>query len=149
VEKEKLMAIKTDRGVFDGGIPDSYSGLCAIHLPRPIHDDVDYANTMEIIDALAGLPLNADQEDYLEALSTFVETFDKQRTPAPPKFSGREMLQTVCEETNTTQATIAQILGVSESLVSLMFAGERQITVDNAKKLAKHFGVGTELFLDL
>jgi HTH-type transcriptional regulator / antitoxin HigA len=143
------MAIKTNRGVFDGGVPDSYDKLCAVHLPRPIRDDVDYTDTMEIIDALAGLPLNADQEDYLEALSTFVEAYDKKHTPAPPKFNGREMLQTICEETDTTQATIAQVLEVSESLVSLIFSGERQITVENAKKLAKYFGVGPELFLDL
>jgi hypothetical protein len=34
-----------------------------------------------MIDRLAGFDLNADQEDYLEAIATFVEAYEKDRFP--------------------------------------------------------------------
>jgi hypothetical protein len=56
------------RRVFENGIPDTFLKLCMEHLPRPIHDKVEHENALEVIRALAGLDLNADQADYFEAL---------------------------------------------------------------------------------
>ena len=56
-------------------LPKAYGDLVAVLPPRPIHDEVDLANASEMIDRLAGFDLNADHEDYLEALSTFVEAY--------------------------------------------------------------------------
>jgi hypothetical protein len=39
------------------------------------------AGALEMIDRLAGFPLNADQEDYLHAISTFVEAYEAERFP--------------------------------------------------------------------
>ena len=49
--------------------------------PRPIHDDHDLANATEVIDRMAGFPLNPDQEDYQEAIATFVEAYEAERFP--------------------------------------------------------------------
>ena len=46
------------------------------HALRPIHDRVAHDNTIEIIDALSGLDLNDDQEDYLEVLGTLVNEYE-------------------------------------------------------------------------
>jgi HTH-type transcriptional regulator / antitoxin HigA len=135
--------------IFEGGIPDTYEKLCLAHFPRPLHDSVDYDNTVEIIDALAGLPLNKDQEDYLHILSVQVEEYENVNVPPPAKFSAVEMLHTVCDETGTNGVGLARVLGVSEGLVSLILKGRRPITIEHAKKLAAHFGVRPELFLDL
>jgi antitoxin component HigA of HigAB toxin-antitoxin module len=62
-------------------LPRTYAGLVALLPPRPIHDDVDLANATQMIDRLAGFDLNADQEDYLEAIATFVEAYEKDRFP--------------------------------------------------------------------
>ena len=142
------MTAKT-RNIFEEGIPDTYEKLCLAHLPRPIHDDVGWENTMEIVDALTGLPLNADQEDYLHILSEQIEEYEKDSVEPAPKFSALEMLRTACEETDTNQTALAKVLGVSEGLVSLIFKGQRPITLEHAKKLGHHFNVGPELFLDL
>jgi antitoxin component HigA of HigAB toxin-antitoxin module len=142
------MTAKT-RNIFDGGIPDTYDKLCRAYLPRPIHDNVGWENTMEIIDVLTGLPLNEDQEDYLHILSEQVEEYENENVKPAPKFNALEMLRTVCQETHTSQTELAKVLGVSEGLVSLMFRGQRPITLEHAKTLGHHFGVGAELFLDL
>lgn len=62
-------------------LPKTYGALVAMRPPRPIRDDVDLANATEMIDRLAGFKLGADQEDYLEALSTFVEAYEAERFP--------------------------------------------------------------------
>jgi HTH-type transcriptional regulator/antitoxin HigA len=148
-EKELIMTAKTHKNIFEGGIPDTYEKLCLAHFPRPIHDDVNWENTVQIIDALAGLPLNADQEDYLHILSEQVEEYERENVEPAPKFNALEMLRTACEETDTSQTALAKLLGVSEGLVSLILAGKRPITLEHAKKLGHHFNVKAELFLDL
>ena len=59
------------------------------------------------------------------------------------------MLTTACQETGTDQRRLAAVLGVSESLVSLIFKGAQPITQEHARKLGQHFGIRPELFLDL
>jgi HTH-type transcriptional regulator/antitoxin HigA len=134
---------------FEGGIPETYDELCRSFLPRPIHDSVALENTLEVIDRIVGLPLNPEQEDYLALLSDLVYKYEQENVPPPAKISGVKMLETVLQETGTKQVALTQVLGVSESLVSLILKGERPITVEHAKKLAEHFGVEAPVFLDL
>lgn len=62
-------------------LPTTYSALVAMLPPRPIHDDLDLANATAVIDRMAGFALNPDQEDYLEAIATFVEAYEAERFP--------------------------------------------------------------------
>jgi antitoxin component HigA of HigAB toxin-antitoxin module len=57
-------------------IPKTYDQLLAMHPLRPIHNDEEFEHATEIIDLLAGHDLNADQEDYLDVLSTLVEAYE-------------------------------------------------------------------------
>ena len=59
------------------------------------------------------------------------------------------MLTTACRETGTDHRRLAAVLGVSESLVSLIFKGPRPITREHARNLSQHFGIRPELFPDL
>jgi antitoxin component HigA of HigAB toxin-antitoxin module len=140
---------KTNRHLFRRGIPDTYQGLCAVLPPRPIHDEVAYMNTLEVIDSMAGLPLNQDQEDFLAIVSQQVYDYEQRNIPPADRLSGLEMLTTACQETGTDQRRLAAVLGVSKSLVSLIFKGARPITREHARKLGRHFGIRPELFLDL
>ncbi|MSU50601.1 MAG: hypothetical protein EXS37_16195 [Opitutus sp.] len=54
-------------------IPKTYAGLMALHLLRPIRDQVDADNAAEVIDLLAGHMLNGEQADYLDLLSDLNE----------------------------------------------------------------------------
>ena len=78
-----------------------------------------------------------------------MEIYEDEHIEPPAKIPPREMLRVVCAETNTTLTKIAEVLGVSEGLISLLLKGERQITLEHAKKLARHFRVDAELFLHL
>lgn len=51
-------------------IPKDYQGLVMMFMPKAIYDKIDYENTVEVIDALAGHKLSDDQELFLDTLST-------------------------------------------------------------------------------
>jgi plasmid maintenance system antidote protein VapI len=46
-----------------------------------------------------------------------------------------------------TQAELARLLGVGPSAASMILSGDRPITADHARKLAKQFSVDPGLFL--
>jgi hypothetical protein len=59
-------------------MPRDYEALCRLHLPRPIHDQADYENTVEIADAFAGFEkkMTPGQEDYFHLLCTLIEAWE-------------------------------------------------------------------------
>jgi len=68
-------------------LPKDYTGLCQRYVPRPLHDAADYAAARQAIEPLLGFEsrLNEDQEDYLEAVSCFLEAYDRARVKWPKR----------------------------------------------------------------
>lgn len=62
-------------------LPKTYRELIGILPPRPIHTEAEYDEAQEMIDALAGFELNADQADYLEAITTFFSAYERTHYP--------------------------------------------------------------------
>jgi HTH-type transcriptional regulator / antitoxin HigA len=130
-----------------GRLPQTYRGLVAILPPRPIHDDVDLANAIEVIDRIAGFTLNADQEDYLEALSTFVEAYETARFPFDDSRLGPlDVLKTLLAEHGMNASDLGRLLG-NRTLGAAVLAGRRALSKTHIKKLAEHFKVEAALFL--
>ena len=129
-------------------LPDTYEALCRLYLPRPIHSKTTCAEATQYIEALAGYELNKDQEDYLEALATFVHEYE-QRLIGEPHVEPLEILKHLLEENGLAPKDLAQLLGVDNSLASRILKGLRRITPEHAKKLGDHFKVRPGLFLGL
>jgi HTH-type transcriptional regulator/antitoxin HigA len=128
-------------------LPRTYAALVAMLPPRPIHDDVDLANTSEMIDRLAGFDLNEDQEDYLEALSTFVEAYEAERFPIDDsRIIPLEALKTLLAEHDMTASDLGRLLG-SRTLGAAILNGRRNLSKAHIKKLAERFKVAPGLFL--
>lgn len=128
-------------------LPARYADLIALHMPRPIHDRVAYNNTVEVIDALAGHKLNADQEDYLELLSQLVETYESEHLGPPPKLKGTEALKFLMKENQLTGDDLGGILGVDRSTAYKLLKGTRQLTVDHVRRLTDRFKISAEILL--
>ena len=115
-------------------MPRKYAALVAMLPPRPIRDRVDLANAVERIDRLAGFELNADQEDYLEALSTFVEAYEREHCPIDDAgVTPLEALKYLMEENGMTHAiTIptvpAKFLTVVNVFSVLVKVGSRSVS---------------------
>jgi HTH-type transcriptional regulator/antitoxin HigA len=127
--------------------PTTYSALVAMLPPRPIHDDVELANAVEVIDRLAGFALNVDQEDYLEAISTFVEAYEAERLPMDDsRITPLEALKALLAEHGMTASELGRLLG-NRTLGTPILSGRRALSKAHIKKLAEHFKVEPGLFL--
>jgi HTH-type transcriptional regulator/antitoxin HigA len=141
----KTRAVGAD--AFDR-LPKDYLGLCQRFVPRPLHDAADYAAAREAIEPLVGFEdrLTTDQADYLEAVSSFIEAFDRVTVKWP---EGRpvETLRFLLQQRGQTAADLSRLLGVDRSLGPKLLRGERRLTVDHVRILARHFQVEPGLFL--
>jgi HTH-type transcriptional regulator / antitoxin HigA len=128
-------------------LPKTYDGLMKEHMIRPIHDSVSYNNACGVLDALSGLDLNAEQAEYLEALSIFVEAYEQDQRNSAPSVSGRDALCYLCEENGISGGKLAEILNVSRPLGVKLLSGERKLTVSHIARLADYFRVSPGLFM--
>lgn len=141
--------MKTTRAKNEfANLPKDYAGLCRLLLPRPISDKVDLDNVTEITDAMAGHKLTADQEDYFDLLCRLIEDYEKEHAQlTAPKVSGLNALQHLLDTHDMTAADLARLLDVHRTLGAMILRGERQVTLNHVRILAKHFGVSADLFL--
>jgi|SRR6185437_2456067 len=129
-------------------VPKTYRGLCQLYLPRPIHDvDEDEAAT-EMMNAMAVFAkLNAEQRDYLDALTEFVDAYDKAKLVRWPKIKGLDVLKHLMAEHDMTGADVSRILGGSRNMGAMILRGDRNLTLAHIRKLSAHFKVSPELFI--
>ena len=84
--------------------------------------------------------LTAGENDYLSALSVLVHDYEQRRYPmADDKGSPLERLEYLLGESRTTSAELQKILGVSQSMVSLIRTGKRELSKRNIRRLAEYF----------
>jgi len=130
-------------------IPKTYEQLLAMHPLRPIHNDVELDHATKMIDILAGYDLNADQTDYLDVLSTLIETYESTHYPLDdPGSCGLDALRALLEDHGMGAADLARLLGVHRSMGSKLLKGERALTARHLKMLSDRFKVSADLFLD-
>lgn len=128
-------------------LPQDYAGLVMAFMPRSIHDEVDYDNTIEVIDLMAGHELTDDQELYLDTLSTLVEAYEDEHHAIESRgLSPVESLEFLMEQKGATAADIGKLLG-DRTLGSKILRGDREIGLTYARTLAKFFGTEVGLFI--
>ena len=139
---------QTRRFASRADIPKTYRELCDLYLPRPIHDDAQDEEATAMMNALAVFTrLNAEQRDYLDVLTEFVDEYDQGRKIRWRKISGLESLKYLLEENGMSAADLSRILGASRNLGAMILRGERQLTLAHVRTLAKRFSVSADLFL--
>jgi HTH-type transcriptional regulator / antitoxin HigA len=127
-------------------LPKGYAGLCQVLTPRPIHDKAELQNVLEITDEMAGHTLTPGQEDYFDLLCRLIEDYEKEHVAAP-KVSGLEALQHLLDAQSMGAADLARLLDVHRTLGAMILRGERKLTLNHVRTLARHFGVSADLFL--
>ena len=140
----KTTATTADRGP----LPETWAELTAELSLRPIHDDVEYDNAVDLLDRLAVLDKRTeDQEDFLETLSSLVERYDDEHFAINDvDMSPMESLRYLCEQNNMTASALGELLG-NRSLGSKVLREERQLSKEHIRKLCDRFSVSSDLFL--
>ena len=130
-------------------LPKDHVGLCRVLLPRPIRSVAESDKAYELPSVMAGHRLTKDQEDYLEALSTFIEQYEDRADPEPKKKTPtHEILRYLCQENGMSGAGLGRLLEVDRTLATRILRGERNLTVSQIQKTCKRFKLSTERFFD-
>jgi HTH-type transcriptional regulator / antitoxin HigA len=127
----------------------SFESLCAMHWPRPIHDDVDYENASEIVAQLAAMKKRTTgQEEYLETLTMLIEKYDRENLPALEVQEPVKVLKYLMEGLKMSASDLGRILG-NRTLGPAIIRGDRKISKANAIKLGNHFKLSPAIFLQM
>jgi HTH-type transcriptional regulator/antitoxin HigA len=113
--------------------------------PRLIRSDEELeAYTSALFDLTVKDPRTRDDEEALELLTLLIETYESQRYPVPDA-GPVEVLRYLMERNGLYQRDLAQQLG-SESTVSLVLSGRRQLTREHIARLSERFHVAPSAF---
>ncbi len=137
----------TNPGALPKKLPKTYEGLVTLLVPRPIHDEVSYQNTVQVVDALAGMKLNRDQEDFLEILSQQIEAYEAEHLQMPKQKTGLELVRLLLEENELSGDDLAELLEVDRSVAYKILKGTRNLTVDHVRRLAERFAISADAIL--
>lgn len=142
--------MKTGTGLHKGKLPNSFEELNRALPLRPIDDDVSLDNAQEMADALALLRRRtADQEDYLETLSTLIEKYENEHYPVETShLDPIATLKFLMEQNHLNTSQLGDILG-QRQLGSKILMKTRGLSKAHIVKLAQHFKVSPAVFLQV
>jgi len=115
--------------------------------PRLIRSDAELEWYTEALFQLTALeePTVAEME-AINLLSLLVEKYEAERFPIAAS-SPIEVLKFLMEQNRLQQRDLMEELG-SESNVSLILSGKRNLTVPHVQRLSRRFGVPASVFLE-
>lgn len=127
-------------------MPAAYAELIALFPLRPLHDEVDYDNALEVAEALVGsVDLTDDQADYLDVLTDIIQKYETRRYAISGGSSPLDILKRMLKEQSLTGSDLGRLLG-NRPLGGAILRGERKLSKAHIQILAEHFKVSTDLF---
>lgn len=125
----------------------SYIELLKVFPPRPITSEEESLAAQKVIDSLIDRgELIPEESDYLNVLGTLVHEYEHQE--AIPDIYGVELLKALIEDLGLRQRDLVPIFR-TESIVSDVLKGRRQLTARHIQGLAEFFHVSPAAFFPL
>lgn len=141
---------RTRRKRFFTDMPKDYGTLCReVFLPRPLHDKQAYEAAYEAVEPLAGAEgrMTRDQEDWFEMMTELLLDYQEAHEPPTPKSKPEQVLDFLLDQHDWSGADLARFLGLHPTMGPKLLRGERKLTVEHIRKLAKKFKVSVELLV--
>ena len=124
---------------------DEYRALLTDFPPRPIEDETQLQRVEERIWGLLAIDERSRaQEDYLTLLSGLVERWESVHVLIPP-LSGVELVKALLAERGLRQKDLVPLFG-TESIVSEVLSGKRDLRTKHIERLAQFFHVSPAAF---
>jgi HTH-type transcriptional regulator/antitoxin HigA len=115
--------------------------------PRLIRSDAELERYTEaLFDLTAKAKPSVAEIEAINLLSLLVETYEASRFPMETA-SPVELLRFLMEQNGLQQRDLMPELG-SESNVSLILAGKRNLTVQHIQRLSRRFGLPVSVFVE-
>lgn len=128
--------------------PRTYIELLQSFPPRPIKTEEELLATQQVIDSLIDrAPLTPDESDYLNVLGTLVYEYEQTQEPISD-ICGVELLKTLIEDLDLRQKDLVPIFK-TESIVSDVLKGRRELTKRHIQELAKFFHISPAAFFPM
>jgi HTH-type transcriptional regulator/antitoxin HigA len=113
--------------------------------PRLIHTDEELAEYTRALFELTAKPdPTANEEEAIELMTLLIERYEQEHYPLP-EAEPVDVLRFLLERNGLSQRDIAPELG-SESTVSLVLSGKRQLNRDHIARLSRRFNVSPAVF---
>jgi HTH-type transcriptional regulator / antitoxin HigA len=128
------------------GGADNYTELVKEFRLVQIRDDEHLRAAHEMIDRLLRADLDPSGQDYLGVLAQLVEAYEDLRFPIA-EASESDVLRELMRSNGLGQNALARKVGISQSTISAVLNGHRNLTKDHVIRLAKFFNVEPTAFL--
>jgi HTH-type transcriptional regulator/antitoxin HigA len=129
------------KGTRRVGAPDSYFALVRKYPLRVVQNQQDYDAASAMLDRLVLRDdLDEGEEQYLAALEVLITDYDEKHLPdMPDTRTPLQRLTALLQSSGTSQADFQAILGVSQSMASMILGGRRELSKKVIAKLSRHF----------
>jgi len=128
---------------------DDYLALVQRLPLRPLRTVTEYETAAQLLDTMVlRADLSDGEKDYVEALSVFIEDFDRRNNVFDT--SGRtplDMLKHLMEANDWDVTALGALFG-SKGIASEILRGKRSLSKSHMFKLAERFDVDPGLFLE-
>ena len=135
--------------MIPGTASPQYAELLPDFLPRPIKTESDYEAVQQEVDRLLDKgDLSSDEQDYLDLLGTLILNYEERiEDEAQYELRGVALIRGLMELHGLRQKDLLPIFK-TESIVSAVLNGKRQLTVEHINKLSAFFSLPHELFFE-
>ena len=111
--------------------------------------EADYEQLVEALDEVldaGGADEGHPLASLADSLGNLIEEWESQHYAMPPAASGVEVLRFLMKENNIKQTELPEI--GTQSVVSEVLNGKRQLNVNHISRLSARFGVPAGVFID-
>ena len=116
-----------------------------VRTPTPITSERQHREYLSVLDNLASKAgLTREEDKYAQVLTTLIAAYEEENHPIPDA-SPLEVLRTLMNANDLRQKDLALIFG-SESVVSEVLHGKRDMNRNHIEKLSKRFNVSPAVF---
>ncbi len=136
------MAMKTT----NRSLPDTYFKLVRQFPLVHIRDDDHLLAAQEMMNRLLEEDPDVGAQEYLDALTDLVETYENEHEPIPDA-SEADVLRELIRSSGLSQTGFAREVGISQSTISAVLNGTRSLTKEQVITLAKFFHIAPAAFL--
>jgi HTH-type transcriptional regulator / antitoxin HigA len=140
------MAARTKVKAANRTLPDTYFERVRRFPLTHIRDDAHLDAAQGVIDGLLREELDLGAQEYLDALTDLVETYEEKHVPIRDA-SEADVLRELMSANRLSQPKLARAVGISQSTISAVLNGARSLTKEQVIALAKHFCVAPAAFL--
>ena len=127
-------------------MPDSYFELVRRFPLTHIRSLRHLGQAIAVVDELLQKRLDRGAQEYLDALSDLIATYEDEHTPIPDA-SESDVLRELMRSSGRKQTALSKAVGISQSTLSAILTGEREMTKSHMIALAKFFNVPPSVFL--